>query len=163
MQSASSSRLTVDHETRSEAENRAMQAANGNRRGVHIYGRMPDGRPFLPQMHGARRLRPRGLAKLGNHGSGRIQSFVGALLLALPLLLTLHALDAEPPMTDRSHQLTRRFPRDNSRTFYPFPMSFTPARAPFISLMSLSIRSRIPSSRAALIGSPIVRRLCMSW
>ena len=84
-----------------------MQAANGNRRGVHIYGRTPDGRPFLPQMHGARRLQPRGLAKLGNHGSGRIQSFVGALLLALPLLLTLHALDEEPPMTDRSHQLTR--------------------------------------------------------
>nr|UWG02798.1 MAG: hypothetical protein [Bacteriophage sp.] len=99
--------MTVDHETRSNAENRAMQAANGNRRGVHIYGLAPDGRPFLPQMHGARRFRPHGLARLGNHGSGRTQSFVGALLLALPLLLTLHALDEDPPMTDRSHQLTR--------------------------------------------------------
>lgn len=84
-----------------------MQAANGNRRGVHIYELAPDGRPFLPQMHGARRFRPHGLAMLGNHGSGRTQSFVGALLLALPLLLTLHALDEDPPMTDRSHQLTR--------------------------------------------------------
>ena len=99
--------MTVDHETRSEAENRAMQEANGNRRGVHIYGLSPDGRPFLPQMLGARRLCPHGLAKLGNHGMGRIQSFVGALLLALPLLLTLHASDEDPPMTDRSHQLTR--------------------------------------------------------
>ena len=33
--------------------------------------------------------------------------FVAELLLALPLLLTLHTLEAEPPMTERSHQLTR--------------------------------------------------------
>ena len=38
------------------------------------------------------------------HGSGRTQSFVGAPLLAVPSLLTRHALDEDPPMTDRSHQ-----------------------------------------------------------
>ena len=82
-----------------------MQAANGNRRGVHIYGLAPDGRPFLPQMHGARRLWPHGLARLGNHGRGRIQSFVGALLLALPLLLTLQKFVELLPFGERSHQL----------------------------------------------------------
>ena len=75
--------------------------------------------PFLPQMHGARRFRPRGLARLGNHGSGRTQSFVGALLLALPLLLTLHALDEDPPHDRPQPPIDAMISRDNARTFYP--------------------------------------------
>ena len=33
--------------------------------------------------------------------------FVAELLLALPLLLTLHTFEEDPDLTERSHQLTR--------------------------------------------------------
>ena len=41
------------------------------------------------------------------HGRGRYQPYVAESSLALPLPLTLHTLEAEPPMTERSHQVTR--------------------------------------------------------
>ena len=32
-----------------------MQEADGNRRGMHIHGLAPDGRTFLPHVHGTQR------------------------------------------------------------------------------------------------------------
>ena len=96
LQSASNSRLGTGNETQANAETCAMQAANCGTRGVHVYGLATDSCIFLPLLHGLR-THPQWLALTRNHGRGRIHVFVAALLLALPLLLTLHTLDADPP------------------------------------------------------------------
>ena len=106
LQSAFRSRLGTNNETQANAETCAMQAAVCGTHGVHIYGHMAERRTFLPLLHGLR-THPQWLAFSRNHGRGRTHSLVAELLLQLPLLLTLHTLDAEPPMTERNHQLTR--------------------------------------------------------
>ncbi|WP_302404093.1 hypothetical protein [Adlercreutzia equolifaciens] len=106
LQSASNSRLGTGNETQANAEACAMQAAVCGTCGVHIYGRMAERHTFLPLLLGLRTY-PQWLALQRNHGRGRTHSLTAELLLALPLLLTLHTLDAEPPVTERNHQLTR--------------------------------------------------------
>ena len=117
LQSASDSRLGTGNETQANAETCAMQAAVCGARGVQIYGHVAERCTFLPLVRGLR-THPQWLAIQRNHGRGRYQPFDAALLLALPLLLTLHTPEAEPPMTERSHQLTRDT-RRNAWLFYP--------------------------------------------
>lgn len=93
-----------------------MQEAVCGAREVHIYGHVAERCTFLPFVHGLQTY-SQWLAVQRNHGRGRMLPFVAALLLALPLLLTLHTLEAEPPMTERSHQLTR-YTRHNAALFY---------------------------------------------
>ena len=60
---------------------------------------------FLLALRSADRLL--GLAVSRNQGKGRMLVFVTELLLALPLLLTLHAFVVFEPLGVRSHQFDR--------------------------------------------------------
>jgi len=83
-----------------------MQEASAAARGMQIHGSMADRRAFLP-FGSAFSLRLLGLAVSRNQGKGRMLVFVTELLLALPLLLTLHAFVVFEPLGVRSHQFDR--------------------------------------------------------
>lgn len=83
-----------------------MQEASAAARGMQIHGLKADRRAFLP-FGAAFSFRLVGLAVYRNQGKGRMLVFVTELLLALPLLLTLHAFVVLEPFAERSHQFDR--------------------------------------------------------
>ncbi len=84
-----------------------MQVASDPLRGVQIHGPSPDGHGFLPLYARLSAGAYSDWQKRGNQGKGRIEEFEAELLLALPLLLTLHTFDEDEPDATRNHQLTR--------------------------------------------------------
>ena len=88
------------------SEPATMQEAVCPPSGTLVHGFQADRHASLPHVL---RLRSevRNDGRMNNPTRGRTQVLAAELLLALPLLLTLQTLEAEPLCAERSHQLLR--------------------------------------------------------